>query len=95
MNEVFYRDLGKVYYLSYMKLPSDLCRAFDDALGVKEENRGRDETAICFNDPWKCLILYGDHREAMKPIEGDIEALKNYWESKPELVGDTSDTLVS
>lgn len=90
MNEVFYDN--PEYYLSYLKYPSDLTRAMDNFLGVKDENVGRSETAVCSRDPWRCLILYGDHREQMKPIAHDLKALEKYWSETPDK-GNTSDDL--
>ena len=69
---------GDTYYLSY-----NSC-TFDE---------GKQETAICFHDPWKCSILYGDHREAYKPVAEDLNACKLYWAKNRKLWGYSTDTL--
>lgn len=92
VNEVFHRC--DKYYLSYNPHPlaDPLLGLFDNML---KSTSDKPETAICIKEPWKCLILYGDHREQMKPIAQDLETLKQYWKDRPNLKGETSDDLIS
>lgn len=89
MNEVFYNEDD--YYLSYMYEASELTKLLDKGIGSPYV--GATETAICIREPWKCLILLGDHREQYKPIASDLEACKKYWTEHLDQVGFTSDTL--
>lgn len=92
MNKVFYNC--DEYYLSYLHIPSALCQELDSLLvGRDNPGIGKSETAICINEPWKCLILYGDHRVAMEPIKDNLDALKQYWLDNNHLIGHTSDLL--
>lgn len=95
LNEIFHD--GENYYLSYLPYPSELTKMLDRNISILDgkpiENVGKSETAICIREPWKCLILYGDHREGYKPIASDLEKCKKYWSEHQELIGNTSDSL--
>ena len=49
------------------------------------------ETAIILGNSQTFLILYGDHREALRGLSRD-DAME-FWKSKPELHGATSDDM--
>lgn len=89
-NDVFHSQ--EDYYLSYTK-PNVFIQELDKKIFGEHGALGNPETAICIKDPWKCLILYGDHREQMKLIAHDLGALKNYWLENQSLVGHSSDSL--
>lgn len=95
MNEVFAK--GENYYLSYLAYPDEYLQAMDRTLcsvmDKDDEGVGKAETALCIEEPWKCLILYGDHREGYKPIANDLEACKKYWSDHQDQIGHTSDHL--
>lgn len=89
MNEVFYSN--DTYYLSYMWITPPFAKALDEWKG--SPHVGATETAICIKDPWKCLILLGDHREQYTPISSDLEACKKYFLDNKSLIAFTSDDL--
>lgn len=92
-NEVFSQNDN--FYLSYLDIPSLFTQDLDKHLvGADHPGIGRSETAICITDPdWKCLILYGDHREGYTPIANDLDKCTKYWQDHSSEVAHTSDYL--
>lgn len=50
------------------------------------DNPGEGETAICTRNPWKCLILNGDHRKQYEElVVKGYEACYEYYQSNSHL----------
>ena len=93
---------GDGLYISYLPpLYLDAVNLFDKLLvtlgAKKQEDLGRDETAICFNDGslptgWSHYILFGDHREQYEAlIHKGFDACVEYFTNHIDEMADSSD----
>lgn len=98
LNEVFHR--AEEYYLSYNPQRADEIHELDQILmGLlgRPAPRREPETAICVRDDERTfgvqfLILYGDHREALKALtDKGLEALLQYFNDNIHLIRPSSD----
>lgn len=97
-NDIFLT--GEGFYCSYLDLPARFAEIPDMPEEWKTPGLLKDETAIVIGKGAEVgdadyLILYGDHREAMKAIGPDLEKLKQYFTDNKDQMGNTSDTIES
>lgn len=97
-NEVFYRT--EEFYLSYNPTRQEFIHELDTILMSllnRPAPQRKPETAICIRDGAEIygvrfLILYGDHREALKPLaKQGLEALIHYFNDNIHLISPCSD----